>query len=111
MANEIVKNLSGAQRLSHAVCTIDFASTAVNALSAVIDLDWPGARVGQDVVLIFPVGAPLATGLFLKGYVDADDSLKVYLDNAAGANPTNLASANYHVFVLGCDPVGGPNSY
>lgn len=108
MANETVRDLGGGQRISHAVCIIDFASTAVNALSAAIDLDWPGARIGRDVVLVFPVGAPLASGLFLKGYVDADDSLKVYVDNVAAANPTNLASTTYHVFVIGADPVGGP---
>lgn len=108
MADEIVRDLGGGQRVSHAVVSINFASTAAAALSAAVDLDWPGAKVGRDVVEIFTVGAPLATGLFLKGYVDADNSLKVYLDNVAGANPTDLAAAFYHVFVKGVDPVGGP---
>lgn len=108
MADEIVRVVSGGQRALAAVCTIDFASTAAAALSAAVDLDFPGARLGRDTVRLMPVGAPLGTGLFLKGYVDADDSLKVYLDNVAGANPTNLASANFWVVVEGFEPVGGP---
>lgn len=112
MADEIARDLGGGHRMSHAVVSIDFASTALGALSAAIDLDWPasagGARPGSDVVLVFPVGAPLATGLFVKGYVDDTNSLKIQLDNVGGANPTNLAAAFFHVFVIGADPVGGP---
>jgi len=90
-----------------AVCTIDFANTADQALSAAVDLDFPGARMG-DIVIIRKAGnsAP-EFGKAYVGYVDDTDSLKVYFENNTGG-AVNPASANFKVFVIGGEPVGGP---
>lgn len=82
VAASLIDTVKGGIEMLIGIFTLDFASTLTLVQSAALDLTFPGAKIG-DLVLIQPMVK--AANQVFTGYVDAADNVKVYFQNVTAA--------------------------
>lgn len=91
-----IENVKGGIEAQIGLFTLDFASTLTLVQSAALDLTFPGAKIG-DFVIIQPMVK--AANQVFTGYVDAADNVKAYFQNVTAAT-IDPASQVFRVMLI-----------